>query len=91
MASAPYIPAQSGRLRLKDAARPGPIGARVYGALAKRVLPCFTREHRRRHLDEPIVARELLAHARFILSRGQKYQICLMRRKALACQRSTQG
>ena len=35
MASAPYIPAQSGRLRLKDAARPGPIGARVYGALAK--------------------------------------------------------
>ena len=37
MASAPYIPAQSGRLRLKDAARPGPIGARVYGALANSV------------------------------------------------------
>lgn len=33
--AAPYIPAQSGRLWLKDATRPGPIGARVYGALAK--------------------------------------------------------
>lgn len=34
LASAPYIPSQSGRLRLKGAARPDPIGAMAYGALA---------------------------------------------------------